>query len=627
MTSVAPRPREAVPPHLGTALPLTAGSAPTRLCVDAPDPGAFAARAAPVAEVVDDPGQVRLAIRWASTALRAGDGSVDLRARFPFPMARRASRALTASSSQIIRSALAAGDPGSAPRGRGARAADGDLEGHPHCGGRRSSFFVSCARRRPALWGRVRAARPGVRGGIKTRPDALPGGADCHLALLASDGVDTTVDRERALSTPLKRLPGDSARARRRHPARRGEPARLRGQAAGWKEGHLEPRSASREHQSRDGDLQGAAWRLDVLLLARGARGPAGACRARGRDRHGAHRVRGSPWPRKPARAEAPGRSVRGHRRRRRLDGRADARGDGRAPPGRVSGHPPRRPTRACRRRGTQASHRPAAVHPAAGFRQPHPAGLPPLECRHLDHAPRVGVVYGDMELFGEVTGRHATPSLPYAPSGRQPRRRLLGCLRRTTWEECGGYDTEMPHPRGYEDWELWLQAAKRGWQIVRIARGDVRLPRPVGFLAPCMPVTREPPPPGALPRRQASGSLRCPSPRGPGRQGAGAGTGASRGRPHEGQCVSGRAGTRTRGSPPDPAELVLRFPCPAHSVPAPSCRRRTSPAEGHHVSEADEPSRGRRRPCTMVPPRSRAVPGRSDDEHPSRVRSLTVPA
>jgi hypothetical protein len=36
-------------------------------------------------------------------------------------------------------------------------------------------------------------------------------------------------------------------------------------------------------------------------------------------------------------------------------------------------------------------------------------------------------------------------------------------------WEECGGYDTEMPDRLGYEDWDLWLQAAKRGWGFVRI--------------------------------------------------------------------------------------------------------------------------------------------------------------
>jgi glycosyltransferase involved in cell wall biosynthesis len=87
-----------------------------------------------------------------------------------------------------------------------------------------------------------------------------------------------------------------------------------------------------------------------------------------------------------------------------------------------------------------------------------------------LDDAPRVGVVYGDVELFGEATGG-------YAASEFTLQRLLLGnfvdacaVFRRTIWEECGGYDTQIPDPRGYEDWELWLQAAKRGWEFVRIA-------------------------------------------------------------------------------------------------------------------------------------------------------------
>ena len=86
-----------------------------------------------------------------------------------------------------------------------------------------------------------------------------------------------------------------------------------------------------------------------------------------------------------------------------------------------------------------------------------------------LDRAPRVGVVYGDIELFGEATGRCATPEFTLL-------RLLLGNIvdacavfRWTIWEECGGYDTEMPDRLGYEDWELWLQVAKRGWEFVRI--------------------------------------------------------------------------------------------------------------------------------------------------------------
>ncbi len=87
-----------------------------------------------------------------------------------------------------------------------------------------------------------------------------------------------------------------------------------------------------------------------------------------------------------------------------------------------------------------------------------------------LDHAPRAGVVYGDREVFGELTGRQPTPEFAL-------QRLLLGnfvdacaLFRRAIWEECGGYDTEMPDRLGYEDWEFWLRLAKRGWEFVRIA-------------------------------------------------------------------------------------------------------------------------------------------------------------
>jgi hypothetical protein len=87
-----------------------------------------------------------------------------------------------------------------------------------------------------------------------------------------------------------------------------------------------------------------------------------------------------------------------------------------------------------------------------------------------LDRAPKVGVVYGDREFFGELTGRQTTPEFTL-------QRLLLGnfidacaVFRRAIWEECGGYDTEMPDQLGYEDWEFWLRLAKRGWEFLRIA-------------------------------------------------------------------------------------------------------------------------------------------------------------
>jgi glycosyltransferase involved in cell wall biosynthesis len=86
-----------------------------------------------------------------------------------------------------------------------------------------------------------------------------------------------------------------------------------------------------------------------------------------------------------------------------------------------------------------------------------------------MDHGPRIGVVYGDRELFGEISGR---PGEPFSLQ------RLLvanvidagAVFRRAVWEECGGYDTTMPDRLGYEDWEFWIQAAKRGWQFAHVA-------------------------------------------------------------------------------------------------------------------------------------------------------------
>ena len=104
-----------------------------------------------------------------------------------------------------------------------------------------------------------------------------------------------------------------------------------------------------------------------------------------------------------------------------------------------------------------------------------------------LDHAPRVGVVYGDVEFFGEATGRHAIAEFTLQRLLLENFVDACAMFRRVIWEECGGYDTEMPDRLGYEDWEFWLQVAKRGWEFVRI--GEVVLDyrvRPDSMLRAC---------------------------------------------------------------------------------------------------------------------------------------------
>jgi len=82
---------------------------------------------------------------------------------------------------------------------------------------------------------------------------------------------------------------------------------------------------------------------------------------------------------------------------------------------------------------------------------------------------PEVGVVYGDMEFFGEQIGRWELPEFSLY--------RLLlanfidacSVFRKTVWQQVGGFDENMPDRLGYEDWEFWLAVAGRGWQFARI--------------------------------------------------------------------------------------------------------------------------------------------------------------
>jgi glycosyltransferase involved in cell wall biosynthesis len=83
-----------------------------------------------------------------------------------------------------------------------------------------------------------------------------------------------------------------------------------------------------------------------------------------------------------------------------------------------------------------------------------------------LDACPEIGIVYGDVEFFGETTGVWALPDFDLY-------RLMLGnfidacaVFRKQVWQDCGGYDTNIPDKLGYEDWDFWLSAAESGWQF-----------------------------------------------------------------------------------------------------------------------------------------------------------------
>ena len=83
-----------------------------------------------------------------------------------------------------------------------------------------------------------------------------------------------------------------------------------------------------------------------------------------------------------------------------------------------------------------------------------------------LDHHPEIGVVYGKPEWFGGLERSWEMPEK------FDPNQLILGnyidacaVYRRSLWEDCGGYDANMP-VAALEDWDFWLSAVERGWKF-----------------------------------------------------------------------------------------------------------------------------------------------------------------
>jgi len=79
---------------------------------------------------------------------------------------------------------------------------------------------------------------------------------------------------------------------------------------------------------------------------------------------------------------------------------------------------------------------------------------------------PAVGVVYTAMQTFeGEVR----YPQAPVILDLLKHHNQLFYCclIRKTALLECGGYNTRMT--LGYEDWNLWIDLLKRGWEFAYV--------------------------------------------------------------------------------------------------------------------------------------------------------------
>jgi glycosyltransferase involved in cell wall biosynthesis len=94
------------------------------------------------------------------------------------------------------------------------------------------------------------------------------------------------------------------------------------------------------------------------------------------------------------------------------------------------------------------------------------PAGALTALADALDADPRLSVVWGDYEMFGDVTNYVRTPD-HIDPWSETYVNELPGpaLFRREELIAAGGWRMQI----GYEDWDLWLSLAERGRQGTRV--------------------------------------------------------------------------------------------------------------------------------------------------------------
>ena len=84
---------------------------------------------------------------------------------------------------------------------------------------------------------------------------------------------------------------------------------------------------------------------------------------------------------------------------------------------------------------------------------------------RVLDERPEVGVVYSDRRELGLRHGRAHVPAFDLSTLLVGNFIDACALLRRQVWGEHCGFDGAMPQA-GWEDWDLWIGTAARGWSF-----------------------------------------------------------------------------------------------------------------------------------------------------------------
>ena len=87
-----------------------------------------------------------------------------------------------------------------------------------------------------------------------------------------------------------------------------------------------------------------------------------------------------------------------------------------------------------------------------------------------LKDTPSIGVIYTDVEYFGEKTGRWHVPEFNLLSLIRMNFIDACALYRKKLWEELGGYDEHMPW-MGLEDWDFWLRVAFHGGTFVHLPK------------------------------------------------------------------------------------------------------------------------------------------------------------
>jgi glycosyltransferase involved in cell wall biosynthesis len=87
-----------------------------------------------------------------------------------------------------------------------------------------------------------------------------------------------------------------------------------------------------------------------------------------------------------------------------------------------------------------------------------------------LKHNRTTGVIYTDIEYFGETSCPVHAPEFDLLSLIRTGFIDACALYRKSLWEDVGGYDEQMPW-MGLEDWDFWLRVAFHGGTFVHLPK------------------------------------------------------------------------------------------------------------------------------------------------------------